>query len=139
MNAAIRAHRILRDLANYQKAGHANEWISKLADDHLGEPVGCYRNPGAQNEVIGIFADGLAWSQNGRAVDLRFTDIAEVTLPREKESLELLLKLMDGRQLQLPVRGQQGKFFDSLTMLRFLMRVTEDLRRPFPRSKTEPA
>ena len=128
MNAAIRAHRILAALSNYRKAGHADDWPSKSSGEHLGEPIGTYRNPGPQGDVIGIFADGLTWIHSGRAVDLRFTDIAEVMLPNGKESEGLLLKVRDGKQIELPVRGRQGRFFDSMEMLRFLDRVTRDLR-----------
>ena len=128
MNAAIRAHRILAALANYQKVESTDDWPSKPSGEYLGEPIGCYRNPGPQGDVIGVFVEGLTWFESGRAVDLRFADIAEGTLPSGKESEGLLLKVRDGRQLQLPVKGQRGQFFDSMEMLRFLDRVTQYLR-----------
>lgn len=129
MHTAVRAHRILTALTNYQEAGKVDDWPAELSGVHLGEPIGWYRNPGPQGDVIGIFADGLGWSQNGQAVDLVFADIVEVTLPSGKESEGLLLMVRDGRQLQLPVKGQRGQFFDSMEMLRFLDRVMQDLGR----------
>jgi hypothetical protein len=128
MNAAIRAHRILAALANYQKAEQTDSWPLKLAASQLGEPIGCYRNPGSDGEVIGIFANGLTWLEGTDAVGLLFRDIAEVTLPSGKQSEGLLLKMRNGWQHQLPVKGQRGKFFDSMEMLRFLNRVMQDLR-----------
>jgi len=129
MNAAIRAHRILAALANYQKAEYANDWLAKLADDRLGKLIGCYRNPVPQVDVIGIFTNGLAWLDNGgHEITIPFAEIIEVTLPAGKESEGLLLRTQDGRQLQLPIRGQRGRFFDSMEVLRFLDRVMGDLR-----------
>jgi hypothetical protein len=128
MNVAVRAHRILAAMANYQKASPTDDWPSKLADGRLGEAIGCYRNPGPEGEVIGIFADGMAWCESGRSIELRFADLAQVELPSGKESEGLLLLLRDGRQQQLPVKGQRGRFFDSMEMLRFVDRVMQDLR-----------
>ena len=128
MNAAIRAHRILAALTNYQKAEQAYDWPVTLPASHLGGPIGYYRNSGVDGEVIGIFANGLAWIEGAHSVELLFTDIAEVTLPSGKESEGLLLKMRNDGQLKLPVKGQRGKFFDSMEMLRFLDRVMQDLR-----------
>ena len=115
-------------LANYQKAIPTDDWPSKLADGRLGEAIGWYRNPGPEGEVIGIFADGMAWRESGRSIELRFADLAQVDLPSGKESEGLLLLLRDGRQQQLPVKGQRGRFFDSMEMLRFVDRVMQDLQ-----------
>jgi len=128
MNTAVRAHRILSAMANYQKASSTDDWLPRLADERLGEPIGCYRNPGPEGEVIGIFAAGLAWYEGARSIRLRFTDVSEVTLPNGKESKGLLLNMQDGKQLRLPVKGQLGRFFDSMEILRFLNRVMQDLR-----------
>jgi hypothetical protein len=128
MNVAVRAHRILAALANYQKAEHVNDVLAKLADAHLGQLIGCYRNPAPQDEEVGIFSSGLAWFHNGHVVAIPFVEITEVTLPNGKESEGLLLTVQDGRQLQLPIRGQRGRFFDSLAVLRFLDRVMKDLQ-----------
>jgi hypothetical protein len=129
MDTSARAYRILGAMANYQKASSTDNWLPKLADGRLGEPIGCYRNPEPEGEVIGIFADGLAWYEGGRSVELRFADVSEVNLPSGKESEGLLVNMQDGRQLRLPVKGRRGRFFDSMEMLRFLDRVTQDLRK----------
>lgn len=128
MKADVRAHRILSQLSNYKVIGKDNEWPSKLPNGRLGDPIGCYRNPGAEGEVIGIFADGVAFFSAGLVVYLRYVDIVKVSLPSGKESEGLLLTIIDGQQIQLPVKGQHGQFFDSLEMLRFFDRVTKDQR-----------
>jgi hypothetical protein len=128
MNTVIRARRILAALANYQSVGQVTDWPSESSNERLGEPIGRYRNPGPEGDVVGIFADGVAWFERGCSVELRFADIVEVTLPSGKESEGLLLRMHDGRQLLLPVKGQRGRFFDSMEMLRFLDRVIQDLR-----------
>ena len=127
MNTAIRAHRILSAMVNYEKAGEAGSSLCNLTDGRLGEYIGCYRNPGPDGAVIGIFADGLAWHTKGCIFEFNFSDLIEVVLMNGKESEGLLLKARDGRELQLPIKGQRGRFFDSLEMLRFLDRVMQDL------------
>jgi hypothetical protein len=127
MNTAIRVHRILAALENYQNAGQGDDWSSKSFGGHLGDLIGCYRNPDSQNDMVGIFVDGLAWFENSQAVNVRFDDIADVSLLNGKESEGLLLNLLDGKKLQLPVKGHRGRLFDSMEMLRFLDRVIQDL------------
>jgi len=129
VDVSVRAHRILVALENYQKAVGSNNLLLQFHDTRLGEPVGYYRNPGDQRgEVIGIFENGLGWIDGAHEITLLFSEIESVNLPNEKESLELVLNLQDGRQLRMPVNGQRGRFFDSLEVLRFLDRVLQDKR-----------
>ncbi|GAA4337996.1 hypothetical protein GCM10023165_16420 [Variovorax defluvii] len=128
MDTAVRAHRILGAMANCQKANSPGDTLPKLADVRLGDLIGCYQNPGPEGETIGIFADGLAWNEGGRLIELSFADVQEGSLPSEKASEGVLLTMRDGKQFRLPVRGQRGRFFDSMEMLRFLDRVIQDLR-----------
>ena len=129
MNVAVRAHRILNAMADYQKASPTDDRLSKLAHARLGAAIGSYRNPGPAGEGIGIFADGMAWRESDRSIEIRFADLAEVDLPHGKESDGLLLHLRDGWQQQLPVRGQRGRLRDFMEMFRFVRRVMEDLQR----------
>jgi hypothetical protein len=78
--------------------------------------------------MVGIFVDGLAWFENSQVVSVRFDDIDDVALLNGKESKGLLLTLRDSKKRQLPVKGHRGRFFDSMEMLRFLARVTQDLK-----------
>lgn len=128
MNVSIRARRILSAIPNYREAGQTDDWPSKLANGSLGEAIGCYRNPGPEGDLVGIFSDGLAWRESGSPIELRFVDVAQAELPRGKESEGLLLLMQDGRQQHLPITGQRGRFFDSMEVLRFVDRVLQDLR-----------
>lgn len=128
MNATILAHRVLTAIPSYKKFGDMNDWPLKLSNQYLGEPIGCYRNSEFSDDVIGVFTNGLVWFEGDNLIELRFSDISELVLVNGKESEGLLLTLQDGRQLQLPVKGQRGRFFDSMEMLRFLNRVIRDLR-----------
>ena len=128
MNVAIRAHRILLALTNFRKDDVEDSDRLKLSTEQLGTSVGYYQNPGLSGDTIGIFSGGLAWLESGRTASIRYSEIAEVTLTKGKESEGLVLKMHDGKHLLLPVRGQHGRFFDSLEMLRFLDRVLKDLR-----------
>ena len=129
MNATILAHRILTAIPSYKKFGDTNDWLLKLSNQYLGEPIGCYRNSEFSDDVIGIYTNGLVWFEGDNLIELRFSDISELVLANGKESEGLLLTVQDGRQLELPVKGQRGRFFDSMEMLRFLHRVIQNLRR----------
>jgi hypothetical protein len=126
MRTAVRARRVLVALDSYQAADESMDWPIELAREHLGEIIGCYRNPGPRGGTIGIFADGLAWSRDGKVFDFAFEDLEDVTLPDGKDSEELLLRLGNGDELRLPVAGRRGRFRDSMEMLRFLDRVRRD-------------
>jgi len=129
MTTAIRAHRILAALANYQSAEIAGSEIFEPHVPHLGAPVGCYRNPGVAGELVAVFADGLSWTEAEGAIGVRFAEIVDVSLPEGKESEALSLWLSGDRELRLPIRGGLGRCHDSLEVLRFLDRVCEDGRR----------
>lgn len=128
MNIAIRAHRILSSMENYEKFVPTGHELSALPEVQLGELIGHYRNPGPAGEVIGIFSEGLAWFEDIHVMELRFDNVAELAPAHGKESEALLLKMKDGNQFQLPVKGRRGQFLDSMEMLRFLDRVIQDVR-----------
>jgi hypothetical protein len=127
IDVSVRTHRILAALTNYENATGSNNLLLELHDNRLGEPIGYYRNPGEQRgDVIGIFANGLGWVDGAIEITLLFDDIESVELLNEKESLELVLNLRDGRMLRMPINGQRDRFVDSLEVLRFLERVIQD-------------
>jgi hypothetical protein len=128
MNVESRAHRVLKELPNYQ-AQVEGRWLSAAGDMQLGALVGRYSCPENPAEGVDIFANGLVWLADDHRTVVLFSDVVEVELPDGKESDGLFLKTVDGRQVFLPVRGRRGRFVDSLAMLRFLDRVISDLQR----------
>ena len=78
--------------------------------------------------MVGVFDHGLVWTGSGGLITLRFSEIAEASLVSGKESEGLLLTTRDGQQIQLPIKGQRGRFYDSMEMLRFVDRVMQDLK-----------
>src|SRR5436190_14225884 len=108
MDTSVRAHRILAGLSNYHGVKQVDHWSSPECGQGLGKPIGIYRNPGPQGAVVEIFAEGLSWLDNGRAMSVRFTEIVEVSLPSGKESEGLLLTLQRRAQLLLPVEGRSA-------------------------------
>ena len=128
MNSRVRAHRILARLQNFKKFGEPGCALPMPSGQQLGEPIGCYQNSERQEDLVGVFAQGLAWFENGRPLQLRFADIAGVSLPSGKGSKMLLLTMRDGSQHQLPVAGGRERFLDSMEMLRFLDRVLCDIK-----------
>ena len=129
MNVAIRAKRILSALPNYQEANDDKVCPPKSFIESLGVPVGRYRNSDAKNDAVWIFENGVAWFDNDRQMTLRFEQVAEVTLPTGKESEGLMLRTEEGQKILLPVKGQRGRFFDSMEVLRFFDRVMQDRKK----------
>ena len=74
MNATVRAHRILVAMANYQKTDQMGGELSELVVEQPGKPIGVYRNPGGEGFTIGVFTEGLVWSEKNRQINLRFTE-----------------------------------------------------------------
>lgn len=128
MKTATRAYRILRALSNYRSVEGKDRLGSAPNAGELGKVLGLYENPGCPKATITICDAGLFWTQHGRQVTVRYRDIVRVRLAGGKQSETLDLELGDGRRVELPVRGRQGRFYDSLEVLRFLDRVTQDVR-----------
>jgi hypothetical protein len=129
MNPTARAHRILVPLKNYKKAEPTDDFFLRLSEARLGEPLGCYQNETTSIGNIGVFTEGLSWLDGDNLIVVRYENISEVTLPGDKSSRSLLLKKNDGHSIWLPITGGNEKFFDSLEMLRFLDRVTGEIRK----------
>jgi hypothetical protein len=125
MTPRIRAHRILRNTPNYQEARLDNN-----ADDRhfyeLGKPIGAYHNPDPGGEIIEFYDKGICLVERENSILFRYDEILRVMPHTAKQSEQIELALKGDRVLQLPVRGRQGKFRDSMEMLRFLDRVVED-------------
>jgi catechol 2,3-dioxygenase-like lactoylglutathione lyase family enzyme len=121
----VLAHRCLRRLPGYTRAASA---IAD-PDDWMGTLLGTYRNPGAGGVVVAIHADGLRWQGAAQRLYAAYDLIDEIELPGGETTETLTLVLTDGQRFSLPVRGRQGRFCDSMAMLRFLHRVREDRRR----------
>ena len=128
MNATIRAKRILTALTTYQKVDAQNFEIPKWVGDGLGAAIGRYQNDPNQGEDIWIFADGLAWMENGHTHITKYTEISIAKLLTGKESKGFILETVEGHELWFPVTGFRGRFYDSMEMLRFIDRVTQDVR-----------
>ncbi|MCL6711265.1 hypothetical protein M8R20_30160 [Pseudomonas sp. R2.Fl] len=128
MKVAVRAYRILFPMENFRKDWPQDVELLKIYGDGMGVPLGGYKNPDEDGEVVGFFDAGVAWRDGERVVKVKYSDLAEVDLSNEKESKSLVLVSKDGRRDQLPMLGQKGKFFDSMTFLRFFLRVMDDLK-----------
>jgi len=129
ITTAMRAHRILKAMKNYENLEAKNDELKAIFKTvSLGESLGYYKNSDALGDAVGIFDKGLAWDDKGEFISLLFRDIVEVILPDEKKSEALILKTHDGIQFELPIKGHNERFYDSLEMLRFLRRVMKDVK-----------
>lgn len=129
MNVEIRAKRVLSVLPNYQPAPEVAV-AGPAVSETCGRLLGRYRNTDTDVDALWFYETAVIWSASAGTIEIPFKEIDHVTLPAEKESEGLMLKMRDGRNISLPVRGKSGRFFDSMEMLRFFDRVLADLRSP---------
>ena len=136
---ASRAHRALRRMENYQdltKDSVPAELNLPLAD---GERViGIYRNdPHDLHEAI-VFTDkGLYVNKNTVWQRLLFSEIERILSSETKQDVAGMTILRhDGTRFYLPAKGslpksgsEGSRTYDVFGVLRFLLRVTEDLVR----------
>ncbi|MDY4296024.1 MULTISPECIES: hypothetical protein [Xanthomonas] len=130
MNPQSRAHRILRPLENFVTSREACSIPEEFRDVSLGEFIGLYRNRAEHVGDVAFFSEGMAWRESTEVLQVKYGEILYHSLPNEKKSLSLLVRLSSGREVLMPVTGvKDGKFFDALAVTRFLYRVVEDLQR----------
>lgn len=130
MNTAARAYRILKQLTAFTEAKSWHGDLARIpAPLRFGELVGTYLNPGPDGTRLDVFVEGVTWFDQDQQRYVRFDEIEHVDLPDGKDSDALRIAVVSGERMLMPVRGGEGRFRDSLSMLRFLKRVVEDLRR----------
>jgi hypothetical protein len=132
MNAAISAKKILKKLKRYTACENV-AGTRKLAAEtgHLGKLLGTYTNEGYGFPEVEVFEFGVHWGDQEGNFEVLFTEIDEVGFTNGKESLSLALILKSGVRRELPVAGNDGKFYDCFAMHRFLRNVASDAVR-FP-------
>src|SRR5258708_39387179 len=132
---ASRAHRILKRLGSY----------SDVADNTDRTPPGLEQQEVQTDErLLGWYAlsrgdtrDGFAVTTKGlRIFDgngfhlIGYDQILLVAAPGPKTSVDhLTVELKNGTVVELSVSGGRGRLRDAWEVLRFLKRVTEDLRK----------
>ncbi|WP_156117250.1 hypothetical protein [Xanthomonas sacchari] len=130
MNPRSRAHRILRTLENFVTAKEGCSAPEEFRAVSLGEFIGFYENKAEHIGDVAVFSEGIAWSESGQMLQVKYGEILSYSLPHEKKSLSLLLRLSSGREVLMPVTGvKDGRFFDALAVTRFISRVMEDLKK----------
>ena len=135
-----RARRILGHLPRYRDL--SDETTAAPARVHRvplrrGEiPLGVYENVSGECEdsvlvtTLGLhsYRPGV-WDSVGYE-DIQSIERLPIAIPSDKMRIDgLTLHLVSGRSVDIPVRGGDGKLRDGWEVLRFLARVTDDLRR----------
>ena len=120
IDAAVRAHRCLRRLVGYERETDPNAAFG----DALGARIGTYRNP--DGSLVHVHMDGLRWQGGAQRLYVAYVDLVDVIIPAGTDSETLTLVTSDGFPMTLPVRGQHGRFRDSMSWARFLNRVRAD-------------
>ncbi|MBK1869946.1 hypothetical protein [Taklimakanibacter albus] len=125
MTVERQAKRILIGLSNFseieREAGPGTVLLHNL--------FGLYRNRLPPHDSVWIYEDGLIWQNGQTHKQIRYAEIDKIILPHDKRSEHLHLLRSDGSMLELPIRGNDGKFYDSLVFLRFLRKAI-NLTRP---------
>lgn len=135
MNVKSRAHRILKPLASYRDLTgqplNVPCWAADVPVKNGEVCYGVYENsPCKANESIAVTNLGIHVCRNKQSEFIAYSQIASVSAPPEKQTAsELSIHLLSGQVISLPVRGGEGRFRDAFEFLRFLDRVTHDLRR----------
>jgi hypothetical protein len=127
MNTYTRVYRILSRLSSFRQIETADRGIIEQIKGRLGKPLGCYQNPPPSQEVIYILEDGLLLFSISKVSLIEYSSIRNVSIDG-KNALEISIITNDGEEILLQVKGNDGKFFDSLEMLRFLDRVIADVK-----------
>jgi hypothetical protein len=95
MKTSIRAYRILEGIQNYHKAdGSSHPFLSSTSD--FGEPIGYYKNPGPDGEVVEIYTEGLHWSVGDKVFEVFFSEIDRVQPTDAKESKHIIIHTKNG-------------------------------------------
>jgi hypothetical protein len=132
---ASRAHRILRHLASYSDVANnadgtrsTSEQLRLETDERL---LGWYgRSSGEPPDVFAVTTKGLRICNGNTFRLIGYEQILSAVAPGPKIDVDhVTLELADGTAVDLPVKGGPGHLRDAWEVLRFLRRVTEDLRK----------
>lgn len=127
MNPYIRAHRILRETCNFISSTDGSAIPKEFSDVSLGAFIGIYQNGSDGIGDVAFFFDGLAWSEDSIMRKVRYDEMTRATVPHGKNDLCVSIQLIRGGEILIPVTGTNGKFFDTMQVIRFINRVVEDL------------
>jgi hypothetical protein len=119
MTVERQTKRVLLGLPSFSEVG-CEAGPEAVALHHL---FGLYRNPLPPHESVWIYEDGLTWQYGQTRWQIRYAEIDEVILPQGKRSECLRLLRSNGQMLELPIRGNDGKFYNSLVFVRFLRKA----------------
>ncbi|WP_295841598.1 hypothetical protein [uncultured Xanthomonas sp.] len=127
MNPHSRAHRILRGTYNFTSSTEDPAVPKEFNDVSLGKFIGIYHNKADSIGDVAFFFDGLAWAEGSMMRMVRYDEMARATVPQGKNDLCVLIQLIHGGEVLIPVTGTDGRFFDTMQVIRFINRVVEDL------------
>ncbi|NIJ74075.1 MULTISPECIES: hypothetical protein [unclassified Xanthomonas] len=120
----------MRTLENFVISKESCSVPEEFRDVSLGNFLGLYENRAEHVGDIAFFSEGVAWRENMEVLQVKYREILSNSLPHEKKSLCLLIRLSSEREVLMPVTGvKDGRFFDSLQVTRFLNRVVENLQK----------
>jgi hypothetical protein len=134
MKVKTRVARILKPLLNFRivKDGSLPVFPSLpvLAFKEGEDCYGVYENlPAEADEAVVVTNLGLHVRREQKWEFIDYRQIKEVDIISPKETVdELLVRLTTHESVLLPIRGGKGRFRDAFEFMRFINRVTSDLR-----------
>ncbi len=89
--------------------------------------LGAYKNRPDRVTWLFFTTQGVRYQTGGKWPLVPYREIAAAPLV-SKDRRSVLVQLQDGRAIELPVEGGEGRLRDALEVMRFLNRVADDLR-----------
>ena len=129
-----RVHRILRGLPSFRSTADATVALPDGYEGHRladGEQVlGLYTNTADDHrEDILVTTHGLHLGPSGQTKFIAYQQISHVDTLQPKHPLSTLrLHLESGEVMDLPIAGGHDRFRDAWEFMRYLDRVTRDIR-----------
>jgi hypothetical protein len=134
MKVKTRVARILKPLLNFRpiKAGSlaVSPSLPAFVLKEGEECYGVYENlPAEAYETVAVTNLGLHVLRKKKWQFVDYRQIRKVDLVSPKRNVsELLVRLTNQESVLLPIRGGKGRFRDAFEFMRFIDRVTSDLR-----------
>jgi hypothetical protein len=120
------AHRALRGIPRYHHGRDEPDYCQRFAPSANEEIVGVYENPPpAQPSAIIITESGLYWASTEGTQHVEFSSLRSVLGPTDKTGSEVKLGLRDGGSRIIRIEGNEGKYRDVFSVVRFLDRVMD--------------
>jgi hypothetical protein len=136
MNPIVRAHRILKSMRRFKVTLGATipVYLKAVPLAPMETLIGVYENNlETISRCVAVTDHRLLVEDGDNWLDIVYEDITDVEIPVPSEITEesavLRIRLRNGKMAFVPIRGQNGRFYDIYEFARFVSRANEDALR----------